>query len=147
MGPPRARGIVLYPPPPTSLGLHLSSKKIGKISVVFEDLSSNSVFFWNPLTLVWCPLFNGVSERFSRYLVVRSHHPSHSPLVVMGFWQPHTKVRGGGSKTKEISMKNIGVKVLITNRIIWNSKQTKNKKQAITSTEEGGGCTQYPFQM
>ena len=40
--------------------------------------------------------------------------------------------RWGGSKTKEISMKNIGVKVLITNRIIWNSKQTKNKKQAKT---------------
>ena len=32
--------------------------------------------------------------------------------------------RGGGSKTKEISMKNIGVKVLITNQIIKNSKQT-----------------------
>ena len=28
-----------------------------------------------------------------------------------------------GGKTKEISMKNIGVKVLITNQIIWNSKQ------------------------
>ena len=39
---------------------------------------------------------------------------------------------GGGSKTKEIPMKNIGVKILITNRIIWNSKQTK-KKQAITN--------------
>ena len=35
---------------------------------------------------------------------------------------------GGGSKTKEILMKNIGVKVLITNRIIWNSKQTKKKQ-------------------
>ena len=35
----------------------------------------------------------------------------------------------GGGKTKKILMKNIGLKLLITNRIIWNSKQTKNKKQ------------------
>ena len=35
---------------------------------------------------------------------------------------------GGGGKTKEILMKIIGVKVLITNRITWNSKQTKNKQ-------------------
>ena len=33
----------------------------------------------------------------------------------------------GGSKTKEILMKNIGVKVLITNQIIWNSKQIKKQ--------------------
>ena len=30
-------------------------------------------------------------------------------------------------------MKNTGVKVLITNRIIWNSKQTKNINQAIVN--------------
>ena len=35
-----------------------------------------------------------------------------------------------GSKTKEISMKSIGVKVLITKRIIW-TKQTIKQKQDI----------------
>ena len=29
------------------LGLHFGSKKLGKISIVFEDLSRNSVFFSN----------------------------------------------------------------------------------------------------
>ena len=39
---------------------------------------------------------------------------------------------GGGGKTKEISMKKNSVKVLITNRIIWNFKQkNKNKKSNI----------------
>ena len=38
---------------------------------------------------------------------------------------------GGGGKTKEISMKNTGVKGLITNRIIWNSKQTQKQKQVV----------------
>ena len=44
-------------------------------------------------------------------------------------------------------MKNIGVKVLITNQIIWNSKEQKTKKQVITNTrainaktrQRGGG--------
>ena len=43
-----------------------------------------------------------------------------------------TTTWGGGGKTKEISMKNIGVKVLITKRIIWNSKQTQSKHKANT---------------
>ena len=34
---------------------------------------------------------------------------------------------GGGGKMKKISMENIGVKVLITNRITWNSEQTNKK--------------------
>ena len=38
---------------------------------------------------------------------------------------------GRGGKTKEISMKNIIVKVLITNRIIWNSKQKTKKKKIL----------------
>ena len=31
---------------PSLLGLHFGSKKTGKISIVYEDLSKNSVFFW-----------------------------------------------------------------------------------------------------
>ena len=46
----------------------------------------------------------------------------------------------GDSKMKEILMKNIGVKVLITNRIIWNSKQieNKNKQQQTRDAVDGG---------
>ena len=43
---------------------------------------------------------------------------------------------GGGGETKEISMTNVGVKVLITNRIIWNSKQTNKKSN---NKHWGGG--------
>ena len=68
-----------------------------------------------------------------------------SSPVVSVLPRPVNTGRGGG-ETKESSMKNISVKVLITNRIIWNSKQkTTKKKQAITNTntvktgERGGG--------
>ena len=46
---------------------------------------------------------------------------------VGGIWDYTSSLGGGGGKMKEISMKNASVKVLITNRIIWNSKQ-KNKQ-------------------
>ena len=41
----------------------------------------------------------------------------------------------GGGKTKEISMKNISVKV-ITNRIIWNSNKQKTKKTSNNKHEQ-----------
>ena len=47
----------------------------------------------------------------------------HKPACILG---------GGGGETKEISMKNIGVKVLNTNLIIWNSKKTKKNKHKQT---------------
>ena len=45
---------------------------------------------------------------------------------------------GGGEskgKTKEISMKNMGVKLLITNLIVQNSKQTQPSKPSSSPTK------------
>ena len=55
------------------------------------------------------------------------------------------RVRGGG-KTKEILM-NIAVKVLITNRILWYSKQANNKGTGVAWYEFDGWCLNFSINI
>ena len=114
------------------VGLHFGSKKTVTISIVFRGFIEKLSFFTNrseALPITPHPLTSSSSPSSVTALKISTVA---SMSAVCCFRLTDTAVvekspvpsilAGGGGKTKEISMKNIGVKVLITNRIIGNSK-------------------------